>query len=311
MLEITPLFAVEAEEMLLAGFPEEAIELCKEGLEIYPDYPSALAVLAKANEAAGFRNEAELIIHSAKDNYYSRSIENISNQYDEYHIHVNFDDFLPEEIIEEQIPEDKIGELTVETIEEQIHEDHFDDFSVENLEIIEIENFDELNGNEEEIPGDSEAITELDKSFEYPAYSSTNLVDLHDNSNEFLSESDIEKNHETETEDKKGVLENPFLLKKFNKDTVKIDEISVKSKSLNINELISTHINLRLKITNISEPYFKSAKAKVVLTETMAEILTKQGSTQQAIDIYSKLAMNEPEKKQYFNQKIEQIRNSF
>lgn len=46
--EITLLFAVEAEQLIISGFVDEAIDLLKKGIEKYPDYSAANAILAKA-----------------------------------------------------------------------------------------------------------------------------------------------------------------------------------------------------------------------------------------------------------------------
>jgi predicted Zn-dependent protease len=48
MDDISPLFALEAEQLMLDGKTDEAIELCNAGLLDYPDYPAAYAVLAQA-----------------------------------------------------------------------------------------------------------------------------------------------------------------------------------------------------------------------------------------------------------------------
>jgi hypothetical protein len=53
MEDISPLFAIEAEELLNEGKPEEAIELCYNGLAVYPDYPSAFIILASALQSLG------------------------------------------------------------------------------------------------------------------------------------------------------------------------------------------------------------------------------------------------------------------
>lgn len=47
-----------------------------------------------------------------------------------------------------------------------------------------------------------------------------------------------------------------------------------------------------------------------VITEAMAEVLVKQGKTQQAIDIYSKLSLRHPEKSHYFATRIETIKTT-
>jgi len=44
---ISPLFAIEAEKLLLSGSTNEAIELCRAGIAEYPDYQSAYYILSK------------------------------------------------------------------------------------------------------------------------------------------------------------------------------------------------------------------------------------------------------------------------
>lgn len=48
MISVSPLFAVQAEQLILEGHPSEAIELCLDGLEYYTDYPTAYIVAARA-----------------------------------------------------------------------------------------------------------------------------------------------------------------------------------------------------------------------------------------------------------------------
>ena len=47
-----------------------------------------------------------------------------------------------------------------------------------------------------------------------------------------------------------------------------------------------------------------------LVTENLAEIMVKQGKEDKAIDIYQKLVLKYPEKKAYFAQKIEQLKNN-
>ncbi len=51
-----------------------------------------------------------------------------------------------------------------------------------------------------------------------------------------------------------------------------------------------------------------SITGKDVLTETMAEVLVKQGMREKAIDVYHKLSLLNPEKSAYFATKIEQLK---
>lgn len=47
-----------------------------------------------------------------------------------------------------------------------------------------------------------------------------------------------------------------------------------------------------------------------VVTEAMAEVLVKQGKTQQAIEIYEKLSLRHPEKSHYFATRIETLKTT-
>jgi hypothetical protein len=51
-----------------------------------------------------------------------------------------------------------------------------------------------------------------------------------------------------------------------------------------------------------------SLEQKEVITETMAEVLVKQGKTQRAVELYHKLSLLNPSKNAYFAAKIEQLK---
>lgn len=53
-----------------------------------------------------------------------------------------------------------------------------------------------------------------------------------------------------------------------------------------------------------------SVKMKDVVTETMAEVLVKQGNIAKAIDLYNKLSLAHPNKSAYFATRIEQLKHS-
>ena len=53
-----------------------------------------------------------------------------------------------------------------------------------------------------------------------------------------------------------------------------------------------------------------SIEEKDVETETMAEVLAKQGKTDKAIELYLKLSLLNPTKIAYFAAKIEQIKRT-
>ena len=53
-----------------------------------------------------------------------------------------------------------------------------------------------------------------------------------------------------------------------------------------------------------------SLESKEVLTETMAEVLLKQGKKESAIEVYNKLSLLNPSKTPYFAAKIEAIKRN-
>jgi tetratricopeptide (TPR) repeat protein len=62
MEEINVLFALEAEELLAEGRIDEAISLCERGLEVYPDYAAAVAILAHAYSLGGDSQRSQQVI---------------------------------------------------------------------------------------------------------------------------------------------------------------------------------------------------------------------------------------------------------
>lgn len=69
MSEVSPLFALHAEELLEKGDAVSAIELCLKGLQEYPDYTSAYSVLARAQKLAGERDKAEQTLREAEQRF--------------------------------------------------------------------------------------------------------------------------------------------------------------------------------------------------------------------------------------------------
>jgi tetratricopeptide (TPR) repeat protein len=81
MNEISPLFALEAEQLLLAGYVDDALELCKQGIEIYPEYASAYGILAKAFSEIGDMEFAIATISSALERFpLNKSLINIHKE---------------------------------------------------------------------------------------------------------------------------------------------------------------------------------------------------------------------------------------
>ena len=60
------------------------------------------------------------------------------------------------------------------------------------------------------------------------------------------------------------------------------------------------------QVYNIAE---HSNEPEEIITETMAEVLAKQGKPEHAIEIYEKLSFNNPSKSVYFAAKIAEIKS--
>jgi hypothetical protein len=76
-----------------------------------------------------------------------------------------------------------------------------------------------------------------------------------------------------------------------------------KSKQANLN----TPKNLELE-NAVAETAQTSVESREVLTETMAEVLVKQGQIEKAIQLFIKLSFSNPEKTAYFASKIQQLK---
>lgn len=77
MDEISVLFALEAEELINENKLDEAVKLCEAGLKIYPDYASAVAILAHAYLLRGDSEKAENIIEKYSDKIIHTNIPRI------------------------------------------------------------------------------------------------------------------------------------------------------------------------------------------------------------------------------------------
>lgn len=71
----------------------------------------------------------------------------------------------------------------------------------------------------------------------------------------------------------------------------------------------SQDLGTNLEMENaVAETAKNSNKTREILTETMADVLVKQGQVEKAIQLYIKLSFINPEKSSYFAAKIEQLK---
>lgn len=268
-MEISPLFAVDAEELLDSGKIEEAIDLCLEGLKVYPGYPAGEAVLARCYKISGNNDKANEILDSAMSkNPFNKALETLKK----YDI---------------EIPKKEIS--AVENKNNEVENDYLNYDDSINL----LDNEAELN--EDDINGiNQEEVKELDLDFEkidlipglenpvafisLPKFN--NSIVLTYDFNQFPST--FSKNHQIELLNKKE------------------DDYSTLATKLE---------NAKIKPSDdeFIEPELEEFKVNEIVTETMANIYFEQGAYNQAILAYKTLKNKHPEKIDFYDEMIEKI----
>ena len=147
MEEISLLFAVEAEQYLLAGMIEEAIELCVKGIQAYPGYAAGYSILAMAYRQKGENEKAREAVNSASENQpFQRHFTSLKVKLDE--------EPKPQETDFSELIDEKDNQFELITEKKQV----LTDIDSRNLEL-----------GEENITEDtdfSESINENDNQFE-------------------------------------------------------------------------------------------------------------------------------------------------
>ena len=81
MEEISLLFAVEAEQYLLSGMIDDAIELCVKGIKAYPGYAAGYSILAMAYKQKGEIGKAkEAVITASVNQPFHKHIASLKNE---------------------------------------------------------------------------------------------------------------------------------------------------------------------------------------------------------------------------------------
>ncbi len=74
-------------------------------------------------------------------------------------------------------------------------------------------------------------------------------------------------------------------------------------------EISTAKISENIGETYIEEkPFKKVTESHIIISDTLAKIYTAQGEFKEAIEIYSQLKHKNPEKLEYYNQKIEELK---
>lgn len=342
-MEISPLFAVDAEELLEKGQVQEAIDLCLAGLEVYPGYPTGEAVLARAYKMTGDTDKANEILEDAiSKNPFNKALETLKK----------FDlEIQSVEKIERTSRFSKYSTKSIEIKENFVELEKFDDED-DNLETLqdfkfddEIDSYSESDVFEIESHTDDEEL-EFDtlKDFEDDL---ENVLD--DNEIEILEEDldiiDLGEEFENEGIEKEGFESEESVLidyediglisglnkqgkileiKPFKKEeilNIKFDynfkqfperhQIKVDDKiaSLSLESLANNLVE-----GNASRNRIESVESNIsdfnvgeIVTETMGEIYFEQGAYNEAIKVFEKLKTQKPEKVKLYIKKIEEI----
>jgi len=286
MNDISPMFAVEADKLLLSGFPDEAAELCLIGLEAFPDYPTAYTVLAKAYHLTGNENKCAEIIAEAQNKFpSSKTVQRVSI------------DFLNST----NIFNDPTSEINSD--EDDIDLDDMFDFSVSETEFIEFELDPEV---------EKEAETAVEKQ---PKKTIRDLFSL--NSNSSVSEDSPEpvsekKDYSTKTpefpsfQDYAGGLFTDNESEK--KDEPKLFDYSDLNLSDDLNILARKLDSANIPDQTEEEELDSDEPAATMLNDTIVGIYEQQGLFEEAIEAYKTLSEKSPEKADFYADKIKVLK---
>lgn len=329
---ISPLFVVQAEKELNSGNPLKSIELCKRGLQFFPDFPIGYILLAEAYEKINDFESSNQVLNEAltkfPNNAAIKSALNrreetgsilVQEKIDNSEIEVSDESVDKEEIIlieelEEQI-ENELEEELIEEIDEEL-------LSITSS-INQIETTTELTNNEEinvnfqnELIEDNFSETEKHQKKTSKAFKiqSNFAIDLN-----LLNSQDLDLIP--------GINFLPFRFDSYNLSDFKDVKEAQISKILSFNlspkiDLIPNETYFESMVNTISNSPQEECDDyddlnyseeliydEILPTETYAMILEKQNKNSQAIEVYQKLISIKPEKADEYLEKIRNLQN--
>jgi len=283
-----------------------SVEQIQQLINEQPYYDAAYLLLAKK-------------LHSTNDSNYEKAVQRAALHFsNELWLHYNLNE---ESIVEEKIEQPQqqliieqqttlVSEPEVEKPEEKIIEEslpvetllqkEIEPTNAENEEDVDEEEIDNIDENytEADFPVNeklSNILKEQAAALEKPVESSTEIpientpyhrIDYFDSQGIKLEEG--------KTDDKLGTQ-----LKRFTDWLKQMKRINTNQVDLGNDEAGEKQVE------NIAQ---HSNKPEEIVTETMAEVLVKQGKPEQAIQIYEKLSFNNPSKSAYFAAKIAELK---
>lgn len=342
MAKISPMFALEAEELFENGNHQDAIELCKNGIELYPeyltgyltlidlylkisDYQSAGNIIQKVKDSFPYNKQIyhyEKILYDSLENQsdYDQNFSRIGEALSNKHLEVSKDEKIISE--KDDLPTNfhrNLGDFNKNAQE-------YDTEKIASIpEITEnIQNDEFIIQDKEEYLLAEHIVTEeplADSSVEIlptgflKYYAAQNKPEFHKTS---IKASD------------KFIIDGLFDYVFFDYSKSNISKFELNA-AFDIEHLASKYqpieaqeddlTKLAEKITNISkispiEPADDSPNEEEPVnytppaTETMAKILIQQGKLDKAVKIYLKLAESNPEKRDYFLLQADEIKKS-
>lgn len=246
-MDISPLFAVDAEELLEQGNVQEAIELCLKGLEVYPGYPAGEALLARAYKILGDSNKANEILASAIEKNplnkaldtlkkYDLEIENV----EKIHREPRFKPAFKRKKKKRKVTEKDIKKISLKDIQLEDKEISVNDF------------YDDLESND----NSEEISNELNENLLDDSKLDQNELDQNDLLNDFVDDDSSKTNSiEEDFENDSNKIEEITL--EPEDDIIKETEIFEDTKGITIDfedvELIPglSHLDFRLNLKDI------------------------------------------------------------
>jgi hypothetical protein len=339
--KISPLFVIQAEKELISGNPLKSIELCKRGLQFFPDFPIGYLLLAEAYEKLNDLENCNQILNEAYSKFpnnaaiksaLNRRTETGSIIVDEHFEERDFADIQNNNenseinLIDEL--EDQIDNELNEEIDSELIEEIDSEISSIQSKLSDINNTISFEANE--IIDDNQIRLEGDLSNEISF--DTENVNIRQNSSinmnlPFQLNIDLNSLHSEDIDLIPGINFLPFKFDSYSlNDFLDTNEPRItrmlsptffnKKESILKDNYFENVVNT-ISNTPIEEEFIFEEKTyekedlndEVFPTETYARILEKQRKTVQAIEIYKKLIEVKPEKTDEYIEKIKQLQN--
>jgi len=268
MQETDILFVKTARELLESGDSFAAIDTCKQGIEKYPDYPLARAVLVEAYFLSGKIDEAANELNNSCYLFpFYRPLKNYRNVIEQTEIISS----IGNELYNPEFESDGLINNLSPATDKDAHEKKVD----ENSESVEPEN--------EEI--DSPSFLKLVRFNENAESDNENESPFRASNRNIISGLNTTPLRPTKkTSAERNELNEPFFPEFYNPYAANESEITG------------------------TELYdFKEENKDAFATDTLASILESQGAYEQAIKVYRKLIEKNPEKEEFYNSKISEI----